>query len=307
MARTTNKISVSKDASAPASDAAARQAQAAERSALILKQYGDGLPFDLHRYEHVIRNHLARSAEEMLAAGRALLVVREHVPHGDWHEVLNRLGLDVGVAARMTKAALKFSNLPTSASLVEAAGNKSKLFELLVLDDEEIQELSEGGTVAGLTLDKIQTLSVSELRKELREHQADKEANDKLLEEKNALIDKLTKDVAAAKRRIKSEEPAEYVIELRREFVAQTTAVETALQVTIRDGIKKLLEIPADVDTDPEASAQAKRAAATYASQALAQIRAHLDSLVLELGLPAVTLSEGSGPAWAQDDTQAAA
>ncbi|MCH4576609.1 DUF3102 domain-containing protein [Achromobacter xylosoxidans] len=307
MARPKNSPAAAPDTAKPAADVEAALVQAAERSALVLKQFGDGLPFDLPRYEHVIRNHLARSAEEMLAAGRALLVVREHVPHGEWMETLDRLGLHVNLAGRMTKAALKFSNSPTSVNLVEAAGNKSKLFELLVLDDEEIQELSEGGTVAGLTLDKIQTLSVSDLRKELREHQADKEANDKLMEEKNALIDKLTKDVAAAKRRIKSEEPAQYVIELRREFVAQTTALETALQVTIRDGIKKLLEIPADADTDPEASAQAKRAAATYASQALAQIRAHLDSLVLELGLPAVTLSEGSGPAWAQDDAQSVA
>ena len=74
--------SVAPDTAKPSADIEAAQALAAERSALVLKQFGDGLPFDLPRYEHVIRTHLARSADEMLAAGRALLVVREHVPHG---------------------------------------------------------------------------------------------------------------------------------------------------------------------------------------------------------------------------------
>ena len=142
------------------------------------------MPFDLPRYEHVIRTHLARSADEMLAAGRALLVVREHVPHGDWRDFLSRLGLEPRLAQRMSQAALKFSNASTSTHLIEAAGNKSKLIELLVLDDDQVAELNDGGTVAGITLDDVAAMSVSDLRKALREARADAEANDKLLAEK---------------------------------------------------------------------------------------------------------------------------
>ena len=179
-----NKISASEDASTVDANVGEAQAKAAERSALVLKQFGDGLPFDLPRYEHVIRTHLVRSADEMLAAGRALLVVREHIHHGEWNEFLDRLSIDRTLAKRMQQAALKFSNGATSHHLLEAAGNKSKLIELLVLDDDQVAELNEGGTVAGITLDDVATMSVSDLRKTLREARAEAEANDKLLSEK---------------------------------------------------------------------------------------------------------------------------
>ena len=120
----------------------------------------------------------------MLAAGRALLVVREHIHHGEWNEFLDRLSIDRTLAKRMQQAALKFSNGATSHHLLEAAGNKSKLIELLVLDDDQVAELNEGGTVAGITLDDVATMSVSDLRKTLREARAEAEANDKLLSEK---------------------------------------------------------------------------------------------------------------------------
>lgn len=294
MARQSNAPTVREDAAKPAANIEAAQAEAAERSALVLKQYGDGLPFDLPRYEHVIRTHLSRSADEMLAAGRALLVVREHVPHGEWQEVLDRLGLEKGVAARMAKAALKFSgaNVPTSAHLIEAAGNKSKLFELLTLDDEEIKELNDGGTVAGLTLDKVQTLSVSELRKELREHQAEKDASNKLLEDKNAQIDRLTKDLAAAKRRMKSEPPEEHIVKLRQEFVAEVTAVENTIRQALRDGIEKLRQAGME-------SGQVDLSQDNYAASALGMIRRAVDDLQAEFGLP--ELSGDDTPAYLKD------
>ena len=79
---------------------------------------------------------------------------------------------------------VEFSNASTSTHLIEAAGNKSKLIELLVLDDDQVAELNDGGTVAGITLDDVAAMSVSDLRKALREARADAEANDKLLAEK---------------------------------------------------------------------------------------------------------------------------
>ena len=79
---------------------------------------------------------------------------------------------------------VEVSNASTSTHLIEAAGNKSKLIELLVLDDDQVAELNDGGTVAGITLDDVAAMSVSDLRKALREARADAEANDKLLAEK---------------------------------------------------------------------------------------------------------------------------
>ena len=63
---------------------------------------------------------------------------------------------------------VEVSNASTSTHLIEAAGNKSKLIELLVLDDDQVAELNDGGTVAGITLDDVAAMSVSDLRKALR-------------------------------------------------------------------------------------------------------------------------------------------
>lgn len=293
MARPKNSPAAAPDTAKPAADVEAALVLAAERSALVLKQFGDGLPFDLPRYEHVIRTHLARSADEMLAAGRALLVVREHVPHGEWTEALGRLGLDDSVARRMTQAALKFSNRATSHDLVAAAGNKSKLFELLVLDDEEVAELNDGGTVAGITLDDVAAMSVSDLRKALREARADAEANDKLLSEKNDQIDTLKKERDAATRRIKAEKPDEQLVGLHTEVEAELVGLEASIGGKLREGLEKLCEAYV---AHGQGDAQRTRLIAA----SLRAIQQQIGDLFTEFSLPQ---DDGDAmPAWAKDE-----
>ena len=124
----------------------------------------------------------------------ALLVVREHIHHGEWNEFLDRLSIDRTLAKRMQQQRSSFQ-MVRRRTICSATGNKSKLIELLVLDDDQVAELNEGGTVAGITLDDVATMSVSDLRKTLREARAEAEANDKLLSEKNDQIDTLKKSV----------------------------------------------------------------------------------------------------------------
>lgn len=293
MARPKNSPAAAPDTAKPAADVETALVQAAERSALILKQFGDGLPFDLPRYEHVIRTHLARSADEMLAAGRALLVVREHVPHGDWRDFLSRLGLEPRLAQRMSQAALKFSNASTSTHLIEAAGNKSKLIELLVLDDDQVAELNEGGTVAGITLDDVATMSVSDLRKTLREARAEAEANDKLLSEKNDQIDTLKKERDAANRRIKAEKPDAQLVGLHTEVEAELVGLEAVIGGKLREGLEKLCAAYVE---NGKGDAQRTRLLAA----SLRAVQQQIDDLFTEFNLP-----QGDGdelPAWAQDE-----
>lgn len=218
----------------------AQQNDASERNTLILQQFGDGLPFDPIRYEDKVRMHLSRSAEEMLAAGRALVVAKEHLPHGEWQSFLGRVGIDTTLAKRMCQAAVKFSNGALTHHLIEAAGNKTKLFELLVLDDEDIQELNDGGTVAGLELDDIAGMPASELRKALRDAREEQKAAEQLLSDKNTRLDKLQADLTATRRRIKAQKPDEELAQLRSEFAAESMAVEQAIRTTLRDGVAQL-------------------------------------------------------------------
>lgn len=293
MARPKNSPVATPDTVKPAADVEAALVQAAERSALVLKQFGDGLPFDLPRYEHVIRTHLARSADEMLAAGRALLVVREHVPHGEWKEFLARLSIDHTLAKRMQQAALKFSNGATSHHLIEAAGNKSKLIELLVLDDDQVAELNDGGTVAGITLDDVATMSVSDLRKTLREARAEAEANDKLLAEKNDQIDTLKKERDAANRRIKTEKPDAQLVGLHTEVEAELVGLEATIAGKLREGLEKLCAAYVE---NGKGDAQRTRLLAA----SLRAVQQQIGDLFTEFNLPQADGDEL--PAWAQDE-----
>lgn len=138
----------------------------------INKQFGLDL-YNRERVESEIRFFMGQSAEAMLNIGKLLIQLKENEPHGEWINSLGRINLDRTLAKRMMQSAIKFSNGAKSHHLIEAAGNKSKLFELLVLDDEDIKELSEGGSVAGLQLDDVAKMSTTELRAALRKTRAD--------------------------------------------------------------------------------------------------------------------------------------
>jgi len=245
MARTKNPVVEHEQpiiTEAAAAHVTALQNDANQRLAEVLTKFGDGLPYATDRYEDKIRNHLSRSADEMLAAGRALIVVREHVPHGEWGEFLERLGLEDRLARRMCQAAIKFSNRATSPDLTKAIGNKSKLFELMVLDDEDIQELSDGGTVAGLNLDEIARMGTRDLRKKVRELQSDREATQKLLDAKNQKMDRLEAQLLEARTTVKPVPPPDETrIALSASLSGAAIGVEQAIAHGLREAISALL------------------------------------------------------------------
>lgn len=264
------------------------QQEGVDRMAVIIRDFGDGLPFDEARYEHVIRGHLTRSAEEMLAAGRALIVAKEYLGHGDWMSFTDRLGLQPRLTQRMMQAALKFSNASTSTHLIEAAGSKSKLFELMVLDDDDIKELSDGGTVAGLELDDITRMPVSELRAKLREERDESKARDQVLAARNARIDKVEAELQATKRRINALPPDEEVENLRKEFQAQTLDAEQLIRQALREGVEALRELGERIGQDSEA----------VIAGGIAQIQGALDTLRIEYGINPVGQA---APVWAEE------
>lgn len=137
-----------------------------------------------------IAANMRRSVEACLEMGRGLVVLKTACGHGNFVARLDVLGLDHSVAKRFMQSAYKFSN-GAAPRLLKAAGNQSKLFELLVLDDEQIEEFELTGESGDLDLDDIARMSQKELRKALREARAEKEAADRLVETKNKQIDKL--------------------------------------------------------------------------------------------------------------------
>ena len=140
--------------------------------------------------EDEIRFYQRRTVEACLELGKRLLLLKEITPHGEFSQRIELLGINERMGRRFMSATLKFAKTD-SKSVLKAAGNQTKLLELIALDDEEITELTEGGSARGITLDSISTMSVTELRKALRDAKADTQAKDELLAKKNEKIDQL--------------------------------------------------------------------------------------------------------------------
>lgn len=185
---------------ASASEMAAHQGE-------IMQRFGDGLPYDRTRVVGEARFYMAQSAEAMLEAGKRLIVLKENEPHGDFVEIVEgSLGVHVRAAQRMMAASVKYLSprLESKATTLSHLG-KSKLFELLSEDDEDLAELAEGGTVAGLTLDDVDRMTVRELRRALREARENAAAVAKVTASKDDKINKL--DAELTKLKSKATEP----------------------------------------------------------------------------------------------------
>jgi hypothetical protein len=76
----------------------------------------------------------------------------------------------------------------------------SRMLELLVLDDDSIDALDDGGLVQELDLDDVARMSVTDLRKALRESQAHVEAKDSLIQAKDNKINDLDVKLRNAKK-----------------------------------------------------------------------------------------------------------
>lgn len=174
----------------------------------VARQMGYMLPADSTDPDLIQRDiaaNMRRSVESCLEVGKGLAVLKAACGHGNFISRLEVLGLERNVAARFISAAMKFSNAPTSAHLSKAIGTQSKLFELLVLDDAQAQELIESGETDGITLDDIERMGVRELRAALREARSEASAKDA---RRAALIER-NEMLATAAERIRRETPDE--------------------------------------------------------------------------------------------------
>jgi hypothetical protein len=212
----------------------------AAQTSEAMKAIGYELAYHRERVVQEAQFYMANSAEAMLQAGKRLVVLKEHEPHGDFVEILEtRLGLSPRVAQKMMQASVKFldtkalSNASTSALL---AIGKSKLLELITEDSEDLAQLADGGTLAGMGLDDIERMTVREVRSALREARAEREADKVLLDRKNAKID----DQARQIKRIQKAPPDEVLAQLQKETTSQMHDALGCLRGTLRGAFNAL-------------------------------------------------------------------
>lgn len=182
---------------------ATKTAVATRHMEQIEKLYGDGEEYSAERSVAKVQTHLRASAEGFLMAGRELIRLKEHEERGMFlHIIEHRLGLAPRAAQKMMQAAAKFltSDGAVRPLLADVHSGTGKAIELLTLDDEDIEALEAGERVAGVTVDDIANMSVTELRKALRAAREEQAASDELVGKKEERISKLERDLGKAKR-----------------------------------------------------------------------------------------------------------
>ncbi|MDG2949331.1 DUF3102 domain-containing protein [Bisgaard Taxon 10/6] len=213
-------------------------------SMAIMDKWGNGEAYDekiiVDRGKHCQRTMV----ESMLEFGRVLIILKEHMAHGKFQETLeHEFNVTPRAAQKFMQATLKFCGeglQDTTPKLVQLG--KSKLLELVTQDDDDLKELAEGGTVAGLKLDEVDRMSVQELRKALRNAKAEKEAMGKVLANKDNKINELDVELAKKKKDIETRTPDKKGGDLRKETSQIAYGAEAILRGQVRPAFDALLE-----------------------------------------------------------------
>lgn len=246
--------------------------QISEHSLQIMSTYGEGLPYDRSRVVHEARFYMAQSAEAMLEAGKRLVILKEHEPHGEFEAIVReQIGLPERTAQRMMQSAVKYLSpkLAAKAPALALLG-KTKLFELMTEDDESLAELADGGTIAGLELDDIDRMSSRELRKALREAREDVTAKSQVIADKSSKIDALQTKM----KKIQRESPDQIFQQARKEVAELEGEIEEQIRVQLRSAFKQLADRALLADTQDHIEFAASQL--DLLDRALLQIRAEL-------------------------------
>lgn len=235
--------------------------------------FGLSEPYDFGRSISEVRVRLERSAEDMLVAGRHLLLIKEHEPHGRFTKALEEVHVPPATARRIMAATLRFWR-PELRPLLQLG--RSKLYELMTLDDEDLEGLANGQPLLqiDLELDEIDRMTTTELRSRLRkaeaEHKAECDAKDKLLKAKNERLDELQQKLTRRGSMPDAERAAEFERDLNDAVVGVVGAVQTL--------VGPLRAIEEGFDHAPEGLL-------TACGAALSRVLAELDAVARAHGL----------------------
>lgn len=256
-----------------------------ENAIAVARQVGYDGTLTVGALEDEIRFYQRRSVEACIELGKRLLVLKELTVHGEFQKRVELLGFGIDLAQRFMKATVKFGKTDSN-RLLNAAGTQTKMLELLVLDDGEIEALESGETVRGVTLDKIETMSVSELKKALRDANERIEAKDAVIKDKSEKINQQSEQLVLLQTK-KQSEPApsadQALIDARSNL--QITAVNLKMTVASRmmQQIRDLMALD--------------KSQAQYAAALVLEVKTELDVLVGDFGLPTV-IDENPVPEW---------
>ena len=264
----------------------AYKAEVSENALEVARQVGYDGPMTIGSVEDGIRMYARRTIDDVIELGKRFLILKELTHHGEFTARVETLGFGYQTVKKFMAATVKFSKGYSNTRL--AAGTQTKMLELLVLDDGEIEALDSGDTVRGVTLDKIETMSVSELKKALRDANERIEAKDAVIKDKSAKIDTQAETIAslAAKKQKADAEP----VSIDQALVDARSNVQiTALAIKM-DVMSRLMKQVAELMA-------LDKGQGNYAGALVIDIKRELDIVAGDCGLPTV-IDDNPVPEW---------
>lgn len=144
-----------------------------------------------------IRFYSQQTALNMIEVGKRLIEAKQHVPHGEWEQWLEkRVDLSYRSAARFMQAAREVSNLPTLATL-----SQSKICAILDLPVDQRESFIQDNPVEQMSTRQVQAAVKAQ-------KEAEKRAIE--IEEENKMLRQENKKLAAQKPQV-IEKPIEVV------------------------------------------------------------------------------------------------
>lgn len=215
---------------------AVRNVEAEQHVRAVALQVGYLLPADCTDPDLIQRDvsaNMRRTVEAMIEVGRGLIVLREACGHGEFMARLDVLGFEFRAAQRYMQVVRKFANASTSTHLIKAAGTQSKLLEMLVLDDDQVEELELTGQTGELKLDDVAAMSVKELRAKLRELRHELKATEEISAEKTQRIETLQREA----KRIAAAPPDQVLADLQAEATRMANDVRGGIIGALRQAL----------------------------------------------------------------------
>jgi hypothetical protein len=163
-------------------DVSATLDKRAAQLAPIDSKFGGGLAYQKERIEAEAAFFINQGSESFFEAGKRLILLKEHEAQGEFYKALDRIGIDDRAARKLMAVSARFADTKF------AAFPRSKLLELAVLDDEELESFDT---------DDVGRMGVRELRGQVRklreQRDEDNEANERLLEAKDKKLNEFAK------------------------------------------------------------------------------------------------------------------
>ncbi|MCM2994751.1 hypothetical protein M3581_17105 [Stenotrophomonas maltophilia] len=258
------------------------QAEAQVKSLATTLGYAGAL--DTDSLWSMVEYRQRRSVEDILEMGRGLLLIKEQTAHGEFQEQIATRGFNYRTAARLMTVALKFSKSDT-VSLLKAAGTQAKVLELAVLDDEDLQALESGDSVAGITVDDVERMSASQLRAALREARADSDAKDQRINKLSEDLNKESEKTLKAQRRWKSATPDDQLVTLKKSVTEAEQNVLAAIG-SPNSGLRASIQALADFACDNHVEEDAALFLSDVIGRLLTSVRIARDDEELAIAIP---------------------